>query len=105
MKPKIKDKIIRILLDQEIINEKQLEAAIVIQKKDGGRIGDILVKEKIIAPKILIAALSQHLGFPPLDINRVKLDPAIVSIVPKDVCRFYHVVPISRVGNLLTMGI
>lgn len=100
----IKDKLIRILVENKIITEEELEKALEVQKKDGGRITDILVKENIISHRELIAALSQHLGFPPLDINRIKLDPNVVSIVSKDVCRFYQVIPVAKAGNLLTMA-
>lgn len=100
----LKDKLIRILLDGKIIGQQELNSALEIQKKEGGRISDILVREKFISHRDLISALSQNLGFPPLDINRVTLDPNVVSIVSKDVCRFYQVLPISRVFNLLTIA-
>lgn len=100
----IRDQLIRILVESKVLDEKQVEQALKIQEKDGGKMSDILVQEKFITQRDLLAALSQHLGLPPFDIKRIKLDPDVVALVPKDVCHFYKVLPVSRVGNLLTLA-
>ncbi len=100
----IRDQLIRLLLDGKMLKEKQVDQALKIQEKEGGKIRDILIREKFVTQRDLLSALSQHLGFPPLDVKRVRMDPDIISLVPKDVCRFYKVMPVSRVSNLLTLA-
>lgn len=100
----LRDKLIHILVEGKMIGQDQLNKALELQKKEGGRLSDILVRQKFVGQRELMSALSQHLGFPPMDITRFKLDPKVVGLIPKDICQFYQVIPLSKVGNLLSVA-
>ncbi|MCX8084143.1 MAG: type IV-A pilus assembly ATPase PilB [Calditerrivibrio sp.] len=101
----ISTKIGAILLSENLITQEQLNKAIEIQKKEGGRLGSILVKLGFIDEKKIAEFLSQQYNVPYVDLKSKELDPKIVSLIPKDLCRKYLVVPFDRVGNTLHVAI
>jgi type IV pilus assembly protein PilB len=104
MAKSLKDRLADILLQGNLLTEEQLNKAIEIQKQEGGRLQKILVKHKYVDEKKLIAAIGEHLGIPPLDLSKVKLDPDIVELIPKNVAEFYQLIPIARIGNALSVA-
>ncbi|MBN1521157.1 MAG: type IV-A pilus assembly ATPase PilB [Candidatus Aureabacteria bacterium] len=104
MAKSLKDRLADILLQGSLITEDDLKKAIDIQKQEGGRLQKILVKHKFVEEKKLIAAIGEHLGIPPLDLSKVKLDPEIVELIPRNVAEFYQLIPIARIGNALSVA-
>ncbi len=104
MAKSLKDRLAEILLQGGLISEEDLNKAIEIQKKEGGRLQKILVKHNFVDEKKLIAAIGEHLGIPPLDLAKVKLDPEIVELIPRNVAEFYQLIPIAKIGNALSVA-
>jgi len=100
----LKDRLLQILISSNRISQEQLEEASGIQKTDGGRISDILIEKEYISENELMLTLSEHLAIPPINLPKINIPPEIVKIIPKQLARFYQVVPISKVGNTLTMA-
>ncbi|MEF3254913.1 MAG: type IV-A pilus assembly ATPase PilB [Deferribacterales bacterium] len=101
----ISTKIGAILLSENLITEEQLQKALELQKKEGGRLGSILVKLGFIDEHKIAEFLSQQYGVTYIDLKNTKIDPKVLSIIPKDTCRKYMVVPFDRVGNTLHVAI
>jgi type IV pilus assembly protein PilB len=101
----ISTKIGAILLSENLITEEQLQKAIEIQKKEGGRLGSILVKLGYIDEVKIAEFLSQQYGVPFVDLKSKQIDPKILSLIPKDLCKKYMVVPFDRAGNTLHVAI
>ncbi|MEA3368986.1 MAG: ATPase, T2SS/T4P/T4SS family, partial [Candidatus Ratteibacteria bacterium] len=93
-----------ILIEGEIISTEQLKKALEVQDKEGGRLGQILVKLGFITEKDLIACLSQHLNIPPINLNRYKISAEVLKIIPEHVSRHYQLIPVSLVGKTLTVA-
>ena len=58
----------------------------------------------MISEEGLTHLLSEGLGMPPIDIARLKIDPAVVKIIPLDISVKYQIIPISRMGDNLTLA-
>ncbi|MGB9731709.1 MULTISPECIES: type IV-A pilus assembly ATPase PilB [Calditerrivibrio] len=101
----ISTKIGAILLSENLITEEQLAKAIEVQKKEGGRLGSILVKLGFVDEGKIAEFLSQQYGVPYVDLKSKQIDPKILSLIPKDLCRKYMVVPFDRAGNVLSVAI
>ncbi|MCA9399353.1 MAG: Flp pilus assembly complex ATPase component TadA, partial [Candidatus Omnitrophica bacterium] len=52
----------------------------------------------------LTQALSEGLGLPPINISRLTVDPAVIKLIPKATAVKYHVMPISLMGENLTLA-
>ncbi|MBU1887706.1 MAG: Flp pilus assembly complex ATPase component TadA [Candidatus Omnitrophica bacterium] len=100
----LKERLTEILIKDKIISEEQLKEALAIHKKKGGLLKKILVEQGFVNEKDLMAALSQGLGIPPIMLSRFKIDEEILKLVPRDFTRKYQIVPVSRVGNVLTIA-
>src|SRR3989338_7633954 len=78
-----------ILIRQGLITEKQLQEAIVAQKKEKGRIGEVLVKLGLITEEHIAEALGTQMGIPyysskNLDLLKPQPDQGLEKAVPAE---------------------
>ena len=104
MTPSLKDRLTEVLIDNNLINKESFERALEVQKDKGGRLSNILVELGYIDEQNLISALSQGLGIPTINLAKFKIDPEVTKMIPKEVARHYQIIPISKMGNLLTVA-
>ena len=100
----LKDRLTEILINNKLITREQIEQALNVQKQKGGRLSDIIVSLKFIKENELISALSQGSGFPLIDLKRFKIDYEIARIIPVDVARHYQIIPVSKMGDTVTLA-
>ncbi|MFH1360884.1 MAG: ATPase, T2SS/T4P/T4SS family [Candidatus Omnitrophota bacterium] len=100
----LKERLKEILIKNQIIKQEDLDRALQVQKEQGGELSKILVKLGLITEEELTLILSQGLGMPPIDIARLKIDPAVVKIIPRDVAINYQILPVSKIGDSLTLA-
>ena len=82
------------LVDVGAITEAQLEEALAGQKGSGKRLGTYLVDEKYISEDQLIEILRRQLGIDFIDLNKAKIDPSLVTLVPKNIAKSNRVIPV-----------
>lgn len=100
----LKERIKEILIRDHVIKQEDLDRAVEEHKKHGGDLSRILVKMGFISEDQLTFALSQGLGLPPIDISRLKIDPSVVKMIPHEIATNYRIMPISRIGDTLTIA-
>jgi type IV pilus assembly protein PilB len=101
----LKERLIEILLSSKCLTQEQLDKAFQIQRqKSGVSLRKILVEEGFITENELVSLLSQQLKVPPISLSRYKIDPQIINLIPERIARHYHLIPISRIGNTLTVS-
>jgi type IV pilus assembly protein PilB len=75
------------LVDVGVITEEQLTKALAMQKGSGKRLGTVLVDEHFITETQLIETLRMQLGIDFIDLNKAKIDPSMVNLVPKAIAK------------------
>ncbi len=100
----LKERLVQVLIDSQLITEEQLEEAKRIQKETGGQLGRVLIEHSFVGPDELMTSLSAHLGIPPVNLSKMKIPEEVVVLISKQLAMFYQVVPISKVGNTLTVA-
>jgi len=100
----IRKRLNKALIKKGVITEPNLKKALEIQKLRGGKLSDILVKHGYVDKKLLMSVISEELGVPPIDLSRYKIEPALIKLIPKKIAKHYQIVPISKIGNLLTIA-
>lgn len=100
----LKDRIKEILIRDKLISMEDLQHALDEQKRTGEELNKILIRLKLIDEDTLTHLLSQDLGYPPISVSRLKIDPELIKIIPKDVAMKYQIVPISVIGDRLTLA-
>ncbi|MGE5308467.1 MAG: GspE/PulE family protein [Deltaproteobacteria bacterium] len=100
----LKDRLSDILLKNNLLTQEQLNQALAVQKTKGGRLSEIIVELKLVKDSDLMLALSEGLDFPVLDLKRYKIFPDLAKIIPSTIARRYVLIPLSRLGDWLTVA-
>ncbi len=100
----IKKKLIDALLDAKLLTPQDMERAIKIHAEAGGSLKDILIREGFVKERDLMAALSKELVIPYLELSKYKVDGEIIQLLPEKIARHYKVVPLSKIGNVLSVA-
>lgn len=100
----MKKKLTDVLLETKLLSPQDLEKAMKIHASSGGNLKDILLKEGFVKEKDLMASLSKALFVPFLELSKYKIDPHVIEIIPEKIARQYRVVPLSKIGNVLTVA-
>lgn len=95
----------QLLLENGIINKRQLETALALQKKESGLLGEKLVKLGYTTEEKIVTALAAQCGYPYLPLASYQIAPELIKIIPENVARQYYVVPVDRIGEMLTIAI
>ncbi|MCK4518516.1 MAG: Flp pilus assembly complex ATPase component TadA [Candidatus Omnitrophica bacterium] len=104
MAKNLKEEVIKILLDSKLLTRQQLEEALKIQKQKQGKLRDILISLKFVKDDDLMAALSESSGIPLISLSKLKIDKEIIKLIPEEVARRYVLIPVSKIGNTLTIA-
>ena len=93
-----------LLLKEKLITPEQLQQALTQQKSNGGKLGFNLVKMGFVKDDQITALLSKQYGVPSINLAQFKIDPTIVKLVPTETARKYQIIPLSRAGSTLTIA-
>lgn len=93
-----------LLLERGLINADQLEKALTIQREKGGLIGQILVMLGFAKEDEIAQALTVQYGFPYLPLEHYEINQEALKLVPENVSNQYNLIPIDKMGDLLTIA-
>jgi type IV pilus assembly protein PilB len=92
-----------ILLERDLITQDQLEHALQVQERQGGYFGKILVDLKYVDEHDIVTALVIQCHVPYIAIDQYEIDRNVLSLVPRDIARKYHVIPLDQVNKILSI--
>ena len=101
----LKENIIEILLKSKHLSREQLEKALDIQKQKQIPLRRVLIEQGIISEEESLSLLSEQLYIPTLHLARYKFDSDIIRLIPERMAKQYNVIPLSLMGNTLTVAI
>jgi MSHA biogenesis protein MshE len=93
-----------LLLDNKIISEEQLKTALAEQKRSGRKLGRVLTDLGIVREETLHEVLAQHLQIPFIDVRQLKLDPAVVRLLPETHARRFRALVLQSDARGLVVG-
>jgi len=71
----------------------------------GVSLSQALVSAELIREEELLAILAEETRIPPIHVRKVRPDDGLFDLLPENLAQYYGVVPISKVGNLLTLAV
>jgi type IV pilus assembly protein PilB len=98
------DRIGDLLLREGLVTREQLVAAAQDALQGNNRLGYSLVKLGFIAEADLTRALARQYRVTAVDLDRVVVDPRIIKLVPAEQALKHLVLPLRRVGRVLTVA-
>src|ERR1700747_1075834 len=93
-----------ILLKESLITQEQLQKALEFQRANGGKLGSCLTKMGFITDDDITGVLSRQYGGPSINLKFYEIDPNVIKLIPQDTALRYQVIPLSRVGSVLTIA-
>ena len=92
------------LVNEGLIDDKQLDEALSEQRATGEKIGSTLTRLGFISEETLVGFLSKQFKAPSVDLSKDSIDPAAIKYVSAEMARRYEVVPIKKRGRILTLA-
>ena len=96
-------KIGEILTENKLITDSELEKALEVQSQEGGRLGEILVKQGILKYEDLLKTLSNQLKVPIVDVKGRLIKPEVLELVPEKIARERNIIPVEVVDDKLVI--
>ena len=93
-----------ILLEADLINEKQLAEALTLQRTFGERLASVLVRQHILTEKFAVTYLGRQLGVPGIDLSKTEIDLGVLDLVPLELCERHLVFPVRIEGTRLQVA-
>ena len=93
-----------ILLDEGLVTEAQLMAALDEQVIRGESLGRVLVGIGMLTEAQLVRALANQVGMPFMELSDYPIDRTAVALLPGAMCRRYTVLPIGVVEGCLVLA-
>jgi len=93
-----------LLVKEKVITGEQLDEALKMQKQSGARLGSVLVKLGYLSDEDVTNFLSRQYGVPAINLQYFEIDPAVVKLIPQETAKRYQILPLSRVGASLTIA-
>ena len=93
-----------LLVKEKIITPEQLEQANKVQKEQSCRLGSALVKLGFLTDEDVTNFLSRQYGVPAINRSYFEIDSAVVKLIPFETAKRYQILPLSRVGASLTIA-
>ena len=100
----MRKKIGECLIQAGLITEDDLQTALTEHRRTGERIGAVLVRLEFATEQQVTKALAWQLGFPYVSLADDPPDPAVISLIPRDVAEARGCVALKLEKNQLTVA-
>lgn len=93
------------LVKAQLITDSQLEEAIKVQRREGGKLGSIVVRQGFCSDQDIVSFLGMQYGVPAADLDQwPAIEASVVALVPAELANKHKVLPLQRSGNVLTLA-
>ncbi|MBI3805073.1 MAG: type II secretion system ATPase GspE [Nitrospirae bacterium] len=95
----------QILIEKHALTPARLEEGLRLQKEQGGKIGEILVRLKYVTEEAVLESLSQQWQLPySPSLNPKEIDPTLTERVPISFAKRYELLPFRRNGKAIQVA-
>jgi type IV pilus assembly protein PilB len=89
------------MIEDGVLLPSQLQEVMTQHKSQGGRLLKLLLDKGYVTEQDMMVSMGRALGTPPINLSRVKVPKETADIVPRDVARNHHLLPIAKLENRL----
>ncbi len=94
-----------LLLKQQIITDDQLKIALIEQKKNGDKLGKILINLGFVSEAVIRDLMSQSLGVNHVDLSQLVVDSEALILIPQNLAYRYTLLPINFDNSSQTLTV
>ena len=99
------DYLVDILVDLGFVTAEQVTAHRAEAQAAGVGVVNLMVANKVIRPADVTQAKAAHFGAEVVNLAELKIDDDVIAAVPRHVARKYHVVPVFKHDNNITVAL
>lgn len=92
------------LLDAGLVSEKQFGEALKKAQKTDQKVGDVLISEGLISQPDLVKMEAYILGIPFINLERARISPDVLRIIPEPIARSHNIVAFKKSGKTLEVA-
>jgi len=84
-----------LLIDEGLLTEAQLDAAVLEQSRTGKPLGRLLIEQGTISEAELVHTLARQVGLEFVDLNDRTIDGSVAALVSESLARRYQAIPVG----------
>ena len=100
----LRERITEVLLARRLIEKATLEEVLASPRAERGGLQQLLVEQGLVTETDFLAAVSQGLGIPVINLSRLRLDPKLKGLISRELALQYQIIPVSCMGHTLTVA-
>lgn len=93
-----------LLVQHGLVTETQVEEALVVQRERGGKTFELLIDLGYLDKKALHSFFSKQPGIASIDLSNYQINSDLAALIPKGFALDRVILPIDKLGKLLTVG-
>ncbi|MBI4605581.1 MAG: hypothetical protein HY721_26755 [Planctomycetes bacterium] len=90
-----------ILVNEGVVSQEQVEAALDVQRKSGGLLGTILMDMGIVTESDIAKTISVQYQLPFICLANYELDEKLVGLFPREFLHKHKLLPFDKIGDTL----
>src|SRR5213594_320355 len=94
-----------LMRERSLISDAQLTEIEEEHERTGKPFSQIIVDFGLMNEVQLLQALAEHLSLEFVNLEDIDLQPAMMRVMPSSVARMYNAVPVSVLGNSVTIAV
>ncbi len=103
---KFRQRIKKVLVKHGALPEERAQEALALAESSGAdSYSELLLEKGYIDERNLLSAVSLETSLPPVDLDKVDFQPEALETINAELATYYCVLPISKLGNVLTLAV
>jgi len=98
-----KRKIGEILIENNFITKEMLNEALEYQKKFGSNVTQYLIAYGYVTEEEMAKCITDQFGYPYLPLRAYDIPEQILKLVPSDTAEKYWLIPVDKIGDIITV--
>jgi type IV pilus assembly protein PilB len=95
------ERIADVLIEDGLLLPSQLEEAVGVQQKEGGRLLKILTDKQFVTDQDMTVSMGRCLNTPLINLSKLRVPEDVMSLVPRELAKTNKLVPIARLNGKL----
>ena len=93
-----------LLVREKMLSLQQLQQAQDEAKRTGKRLGATLARLGYVDDQRLTQFVAKQYSLPSINLSEIEIDPAVIKLVPREICEKHQVIPVRRNGPTLVVA-
>jgi type IV pilus assembly protein PilB len=93
-----------LLVREKVLSLQQLQQAQEESKRTGKRLGVTLAKLGFVKDTDVAQVVARQYSLPSINLADIEIDPLVLKLIPKEICEKHQVIPVKRNGATLIVA-